>query len=63
MDHRRWRGLFALARDVDGPAFRRGAGTLVIRTVFTDSAMLIVLLCLDVGLFGPPSTGLELDRV
>ncbi|MGH3726147.1 MAG: MFS transporter [Mycobacterium sp.] len=31
--------------------------------VFTGSAMLIVLLCLDVGLFGPRSTGLELDHV
>ncbi|OHT84994.1 MFS transporter [Mycobacteroides saopaulense] len=31
--------------------------------VFTGSAVLIVLLCLDVGLFGPRSTGLQLDRV
>jgi putative MFS transporter len=31
--------------------------------VFTGSAVLIVLLCLDVGLLGPRSTGLELEQV
>jgi MFS transporter, putative metabolite:H+ symporter len=31
--------------------------------VFSGSAALIVLLCLDVGLLGPRSTGLELERV
>jgi MFS transporter, putative metabolite:H+ symporter len=31
--------------------------------VFSGSAVLIVLLCLDVGLLGPRSTGLELDEV
>lgn len=31
--------------------------------VFSGSAVLIVLLCLDVGLLGPRSTGLELEQV
>jgi putative MFS transporter len=31
--------------------------------VFSGSAMLIVLLCLDVGLLGPRSTGLQLEQV
>lgn len=31
--------------------------------VFSGSAVLIVLLCLDVGLLGPRSTGLELEEV
>jgi MFS transporter, putative metabolite:H+ symporter len=31
--------------------------------VFTGSAILIVLLCVDVGLLGPRSTGLELEQV
>ena len=31
--------------------------------VFSGSAFLIVLLCLDVGLLGPRSTGLELEKV
>jgi putative MFS transporter len=31
--------------------------------VFTGSAALIVLLCLDVGWLGPRSTGLELEEV
>jgi putative MFS transporter len=31
--------------------------------VFSGSAVLIVLLCLDVGLLGPRSTGLNLERV
>jgi MFS transporter, putative metabolite:H+ symporter len=31
--------------------------------VFTGSAVLIVLLCLDVGLLGPRSTGLKLEEV
>ncbi|MFG1934354.1 MFS transporter [Mycobacterium sp. NPDC048908] len=31
--------------------------------VFSGSAVLIVLLCLDVGLLGPRSTGLELEKV
>ena len=32
-------------------------------TVFSGSAVLIVLLCLDVGLLGPRSTGLALEQV
>jgi putative MFS transporter len=31
--------------------------------VFTGAAVLIVLLCLDVGLLGPRSTGLRLEEV
>ena len=31
--------------------------------VFSGSAALIVLLCLDVGLLGPRSTGLQLEQV
>jgi putative MFS transporter len=31
--------------------------------VFSGSAVLIVLLCLDVGLLGPRSTGLQLEQV
>jgi putative MFS transporter len=31
--------------------------------VFSGSAVLIVLLCLDVGFLGPRSTGLALEQV
>jgi putative MFS transporter len=31
--------------------------------VFSGSAVAIALLCLDVGLLGPRSTGLELEEV
>ena len=31
--------------------------------VFSGSAVLIVLLCLDVGMLGPRSTGLQLEQV
>ena len=62
--HRQRRLLLAVPRDLDRLPFIAVPALAALGpvAVFSGSAALIVLLCLDVGLLGPLSTGLSSNR-